>query len=719
MWSTPANPRLRRNAESAPSAAHRKLTASVVKRLGLVLALVCACAALTACSTLEKLAAALPSASPAASGPNLSLIALNGYTDQEGGGTDASATGADYMAIDLWLDGTQNMGGVSAIESSMYPHAGKKYHEGGFHYHYGTRAGWYESLLRDFLVAAGDTRVRTLRYGNETFPNGALEAYGLTGTDAESTASLWRDLHTGALGTTAGFFSSMSAEDMTGSFYALGSPVWVNRIDGLDTQELENPSLSGAMSTALSAQIASIAAGDANYVLSAGRDGQNCAFYTALQNIDTEKLSVLTVDPASIRKVSGSDTGGKPVAWYEQALRNAGVFDKGLCVGVLDFTLDYMGQMSTVGSASLSEPLIWGRVILDEKKQTFVNLGVMPRHMLTFVIGSKTMVNGFIDSLSTAIDADRSLKGLRGPQSGELTYAANGETITQQPFTFAWNHTVIARPGMGLYTQHTEGAVLEADAANASASHTATATEGASGLPLLTLTPDAKGKQPDRTLTVRFPIAASADGAKLDVSKLSGASIEPISSLLLSDVLDNTPANAAAESNGAQTIAYRDKLYVFSTGKESSAFSITDITQESDELVCTVAASGAALKAGYYRLRLTADVTADQVAWENIPWIDESENASATITEADVYTWETFTAAITKFDRDAKGLPKMFQHAWGGYTEKLYHGLRVPDFPPVYKALHLQELTTQIRSAAASDTSPLIRYAFEVFVQNP
>lgn len=718
MWSTPANPRLRRNAESAPSAAHRTHTAALAKRLGLVLALVCACAALTACSALQKLVAALPSASPAAAGPNLGLLALPAYTDQEGGDTDASTTGADYMAIDLWLDGTQNMGGVSTITTSMYPHTGKKYREGGFHYHYGTRAGWYESLLRDFLVAAGDTRVRTLRYGNETFPDGALAGYSLAGTDTESAASLWRDLHTSALGTTAGFFSSMSAEEMENSFYALGSPTWVNRIDGLDTQELENPTLSGAMSTALNAQIAAIEAGDTNYVLSAGRDGQACAFYTALQNIDTDKLCILTVDPASIRKVSGSDASGKPVAWYEQTLRDAGVFDKGLCVGVLDFTLDYMGQMSTVGSANLSEPLIWGRVILDEKKQTFKNLGVMPRHLLTFVIGSKTTVNGFIDSLSATIDADRALKGLRGPQNGELTYAANSETITQQPFTFAWNHTVITRPGMGLYTQHTEGAALEADAAS-DKTQTTTAVTGANGLPLLTLTPDEAGKQADRTLTVRFPIAASADGAKLDVSKLSGASIEPIASLLLTSVLDNTPANAAGEHGGAQTIAYRDQLYVFTSGKENGAFTITGITQEGDELVCTVAASGAALKTGYYRLRLVADVTADQVTWETIPWIDEAQSASATITDADAYTWETFTAAITQFDRDAKGLPRMFQHAWGGYTEKLYHGLRVPDFPPVYQALHLKELTAQIRSAAASDTSPLIRYAFEVFVQNP
>ena len=49
-------------------------------------------------------------------------------------------------------------------------------------------------------------------------------------------------------------------------------------------------------------------------------------------------------------------------------------------------------------------------------------------------------------------------------------------------------------------------------------------------------------------------------------------------------------------------------------------------------------------------------------------------------------------------------------------TDKLYHGLTVPDFPPVYRNVRLKDLVDQLRAAAASDQSPLIRYAFEVFV---
>ncbi|MEA5068439.1 MAG: HAMP domain-containing protein, partial [Christensenellaceae bacterium] len=90
----------------------------------------------------------------------------------------------------------QTMGGINTNEQSMYPHTGQKYREGGFHYHYGAQAGWYESLLRDFLAAAGDTRVRALRYGNETVPDGFLRTYGLDRTDAAQAASVWRDLHT-------------------------------------------------------------------------------------------------------------------------------------------------------------------------------------------------------------------------------------------------------------------------------------------------------------------------------------------------------------------------------------------------------------------------------------------------------------------------------------------------------------------------------------------
>ena len=136
-------------------------------------------------------------------------------------------------------------------------------------------------------------------------------------------------------------------------------------------------------------------------------------------------------------------------------------------------------------------------------------------------------------------------------------------------------------------------------------------------------------------------------------------------------------------------------------------------------LVCAVKVNGAALAPGYYRFRISADATGKQITWEAVPWIDGSQSVSASVTDQQVYDWETFVSAVTQYDRDAKTLPKMFSLAWGPYTDKPYHNLRVPDFPPVYKSIHLQELTAQFRGAAASGESALVRYVFEVFVAYP
>ncbi len=702
---------------AAPRAAQKRKP----KIPALLLVLALSCALLSGCAALDGIVPAAPASSQDTAGPNMALLSLPAYEDGESGAGQTPATGASYANVDLWLDATQAMGGINVTGSDMYPHSGRKYHEGGFHYHYGSSAGWYESLLRDFLAAAGETHVRTLRYGNETMPADFLADYGLPGSGDDQAASVWRDLHTTAADTTAGLFAQLSGEDMANSFYALGSARWMNRIGSFDAADLENPSLADAMSAALDALTENLAAGNGNFVLQAGRDEEQCALLQALQNIDASKLSVITVDPSSVRKTVGADAQGVPVPYYRRLFEELGLFDKGLCVGLLDFRLDYMGQMSAFSTADFSEPLIWGRVILNEEKQTFKNLGVMPRHMLTLVVGTRSQVDGFIGTLSGVIDKDPSLKGLRGPQEGELTYAANGQTVTQQPFGFEWNHTVIARPGMGYYSQHTDGAALTAeaeDAASDAALETVETEEN--GVPLVRLSADASGTQPDRTLTVRLPVSAGADGAALDVSGLRGAGLETLNTLLLTGTLANTPENqAVADRSGQAALAYRDRLYLFDRDADTGAFSLRGITLTDGALVCTVAVDGAALKPGYYRLRLSADATGEQVAWESVPWIDGADSVSVSITDAEVYAWETFTAAVTQYDRDAKGLPAMFKHAWGPYTDKLYHNLRVPDFPPVYKSVHLSELAAQLRDAASADTSPLIRYVFEVFVAYP
>lgn len=343
------------------------------KRLALICLLVFLCAALSGCATLEAISTqAQTSSDTASAGPNLGLLSLPEYQNEEEESLSTASTDSGYANVDLWLDGTQNMGGISTVKSSMYPHYGHKYREGGFQYHYGSTTGWYESLLRDFLAAAGETHVRTLRYGNETFPDAFLASAGLADNSGEVSASVWRDLHTSQIDTSPAFFSTMAGEDMADSFYALGSGKWVNRLSALDASALENPTLTDAMSAALDAQVAGIAQGDESFILERGSDGQQCALLTALTNIDTGKLSVITVDPASLGKTVGADAQGQPIAYYQQVLTALGVFDKGLCVGVLDFQLDYLGQMSSISTATLSEPLIWGHIVLkDDKADVF------------------------------------------------------------------------------------------------------------------------------------------------------------------------------------------------------------------------------------------------------------------------------------------------------------------------------------------------------------
>lgn len=66
--------------------------------------------------------------------------------------------------------------------------------------------------------------------------------------------------------------------------------------------------------------------------------------------------------------------------------------------------------------------------------------------------------------------------------------------------------------------------------------------------------------------------------------------------------------------------------------------------------------------------------------------------------------------------RRLKNVPKQFDHAWGPATSKPYQDVTIPDFPPVYLALHLQSLLEQLREGANVENVPLIRCVLDVFV---
>lgn len=97
---------------------------------------------------------------------------------------------------------------------------------------------------------------------------------------------------------------------MEGSFYDLGTPM-LNRLRALDASSLENPSLAPAMTDALDDQIAAIQSGKTDgYVADGGADAP---LMYALENLDLTRLSVITCDPATLRRLSSVEADGTPL----------------------------------------------------------------------------------------------------------------------------------------------------------------------------------------------------------------------------------------------------------------------------------------------------------------------------------------------------------------------------------------------------------------------
>ena len=130
-------------------------------------------------------------------------------------------------------------------------------------------------------------------------------------------------------------------------------------------------------------------------------------------------------------------------------------------------------------------------------------------------------------------------------------------------------------------------------------------------------------------------------------------------------------------------------------------------------LSITVSADEAALAPGYYRVLVSADLSGAQVEWEDVPW---AASLGVRLTNEQISAWEQFAQAVHTCDGDSAGVPRQLQHAWGPVNESGYHGLPIPDFPPVMRAPRLEELIAQLRAAANVDEAPLVRYEFDVFV---
>lgn len=657
--------------------------------------------------------------------PNLGLLQMEPYVEEGVETTADSNTQDGHTQVDLWLDASQGMGGINTSEKTMYPHIGRRFREGGFHYHYGNGAGWYESVLIAMMEAAEGSRLRVLRFGNERLPEAYLKSRGVAPAEItqDQLRSLRRDMLTYAITPNPALFTSLSAEDMAGSFYALGSPT-LNQMASFAQAggaELENPGKAQAMDQALAAQVEAIEAGQGQAVLATRtKDENDYPLLYALDNIDLSRLSVVVVDPAGIRSLSGTSLEGEPLQYVERLLSQRRVFDRGLTAGLYAFQLDYMGQMSSIGEADLAEPLIWGRPIYNLEKRVIDYVAPMPRIAMALVIGRPGQVTAYMDKLNAKLEGNAGLNGLRGPVNGELTYARDGATVTQQPFTFAYWHTQFSRPDAGYYTQHSQGAALGVSQGEGSVVEQ-------NGLQTVLLAPGKKGEQEDRTLTLTFPLRQDDAGAQLDLSQLQAMRAEVLSAITLTETLPNTALTQRDQQPDEQVLALRDKLYVYQRREEpfadtpqASPFTLASLALSPDgkQLVCTLQVEGPKLQEGYYRVQLLADLTAQEVAWLPVDWIDGTGGIGASIGSEDVLRWETFAAAVAKYDSNADAIPKNLTHAWGPYTDKPYHGIPVPDCPPVEKAIALRELAAQFRQAATAQQSALMRYVFDVFVDN-
>ena len=240
----------------------------VLKRFALAISCLIGLMLLSACGMPEGLNALLETPAEAA-GPDLRLL---DWPQADPTPASSQAQSAEsVLRVDLWLDASQVMGGISPVETGLYPHFSRKYREGGFHYRFGNTVGMYEGVLRGMLAAAEGSRTRILRYGNERLPDAYLLSQGVAEADAsdETLRSLRRDMLTYAIDAMPSEFSEFSAENMTDSFYSLGSPA-LERVSQLAPEMLENPQAAQAMAAAVSAQRSSIQAGTGGALLAVG-----------------------------------------------------------------------------------------------------------------------------------------------------------------------------------------------------------------------------------------------------------------------------------------------------------------------------------------------------------------------------------------------------------------------------------------------------------------
>jgi len=216
-------------------------------------------------------------------------------------------------------------------------------------------------------------------------------------------------------------------------------------------------------------------------------------------------------------------------------------------------------------------------------------------------------------------------------------------------------------------------------------------------------------------ITLTWPLSEMDGGLTMRAASLPALQITPVTTLLLSQTGQNTP-DAVPPQGNVQTLALRDTLYHFALthgGQENpfmaDALRITD----GGELTASFTADCADLQPGYYRLLLHADVTGEQLAWPEIPWVNR---LNADVTNQQIDSWLQVGKALQQRHKSGGSVPNLFRHAWGDKPGSEYLGVIIPDCPPVYAVPRLSELIVQLQAAAQIDALPLVYAQLDVFV---
>jgi len=403
---------------------------------------------------------------------------------------------APRYVLDLWLDGSPNIAGISPFDSET--NRGTNYGQwtGGFFYSANSQGdeskqqGWMPSLLNMLYgtEAAGSGSVRILRFCAENMLSRAQldelqQTYELDDTDALVRDTLTYHVLYDTSGNHRSFFEGLLAFTRTSDlrpgsksnnpyavmdgFYTPDEAELNNRtvIDERDKNQqswdwrretANDDALKHAdqmVDSAIAAYQRKLESGSQNS--SASSESSDYLYY-ALSAMDASRLNVVVVDTLGLPPID-QHTGLYTQRIDEMTRLNGG----DLSVGCFVFQLDYAGKISTIGGRQLENGFLWGyenfyyRKKINEGTPRWSYIQPMPRALTMLVIGPSAQVHNYTDVLCQRLNREMEDGGLfssiRGTTAGKIpegyqlgnSFLYLGASYRSPEFGFKYKYTVM------------------------------------------------------------------------------------------------------------------------------------------------------------------------------------------------------------------------------------------------------------------------------------